>query len=96
MRHTRSGVVYDFHSKKDEKNFGLKLKALINFDVGENNCHFFYFLNIGKEECVFCAFGHHFLQDGKRLIQTINFMTYDNETIKLNKVFIIFLLKENL
>ena len=67
-RHTRTSVIYDVYSEQDVLNFAIKLKALRNFDVGENNCHFYYFPNIGKDECGFCAHGHHSLQDGQTLM----------------------------
>ena len=81
-RHSRTGVIYDVHSEQDVINFAIKLKALRNFDVGENNCHFYYFPNIGKDLCGLCAHGHHSLQDGMTLMQSLNCMTDESRDLK--------------
>ena len=67
-RHTRTGVIYDIHSEQDSINFGIKLKALRNFHVGENNTNLYYLPNYGKDECGLIIYGHHCFMDGQTLM----------------------------
>ena len=45
-RHDHTGVIYDVYNDQELINFGIKLKALRNLNIGENNCHFYYFPNV--------------------------------------------------